>query len=64
MDRVLASRMGVEAVKALISGKFGVMVGIVNKDQILYTPLDKAAKHNLTVNRQLLDIATILSSVW
>lgn len=37
-DRVLASRLGVAAVRALIDGKGGCMVGEVNRE-IAYTPL-------------------------
>ena len=61
MDRVLASRLGVEAVNVLCSGKAGVMVGLVNKDQFLYTPFDKASKHHQEINKDLLQLVEVLS---
>jgi 6-phosphofructokinase 1 len=44
MDRVLASRFGVEAVNGLLEGKSDVMIGQINKD-IVFTPFAKAIKH-------------------
>src|ERR1019366_362133 len=49
MDRVNASRLGYEAVHALLQSKHGVMVGIVNKE-IAYTPFEKAVKHIQRLN--------------
>ncbi|MCB0643442.1 MAG: 6-phosphofructokinase [Phaeodactylibacter sp.] len=60
MERVLASRLGVAAVDALVSGRSGVMVGQINKD-IVYTPFEKAIKHHQRMNPMLLDIIEILS---
>lgn len=59
-DRVLASRLGMEAVKALRDGKKGVMVGQIHKD-IKYTPFAKACKHNQTISPVMLDMVKILS---
>ena len=61
MDRVLASRLGVEAVNALCNGKAGIMVGLINKDQFLYTPFDKASKHHQEINKDLLQLVEVLS---
>ena len=58
-DRVLASRLGVAAVEALISGRKGEMVGVMNH-KIAFTPFDHAIKHNKTLNQSLLDLAYIL----
>ncbi|WP_113651369.1 6-phosphofructokinase [Pedobacter namyangjuensis] len=44
MDRVLASRLGVAAVEALIAGKTDVMAGQVNKE-IVFTPFSQTIKH-------------------
>ncbi len=44
MDRVLASRLGVIAVEALLNGHSGEMVGQINRE-IVYTPFDHAIKH-------------------
>jgi 6-phosphofructokinase 1 len=60
MDRVLASTLGFEAVNALINGKSRVMVGQVNK-KIAFTPFSQAAKHHQEMNRQMLEMARILS---
>jgi 6-phosphofructokinase 1 len=60
MDRVLASRVGVAAVEALMSGHSNEMIGIVNND-ITYTPFENACKHNVDINANLLKIVEILS---
>jgi 6-phosphofructokinase 1 len=59
-DRVLASRLGLEAVKALMEGKKGVMVGQVHKD-VVFVPFEKAIKHNQRINPVLLEIVDMLS---
>lgn len=59
-DRVLASRMGVEAVEALISGKSNVMIGITNK-KLNHVALEIAIKQNPDIDRELLRIADIVS---
>lgn len=60
MDRVLASRLGVAAVEALLGGRKGEMVGVVN-NQIHYTPFGQAIKHIAEVNPNLLKLVEILS---
>lgn len=60
MDRVLASRLGMEAVKALLDGVSGVMIGQIHNN-IAYTPFEKATKHHLTVNPLLIDMVNILA---
>lgn len=60
MDRVLASRVGVAAVERLLAGLSGEMVGVVH-GEVTYTPLEKAVKHNVTINPQFLKIVEILS---
>ena len=60
MDRVLASRLGLEAVKALIDGVSGVMVGQVHNN-ISYTPFEKATKHHITVNPLLFEMVNLLA---
>lgn len=59
-DRVLASRLGLAAVEALISGKSGEMVGVVN-NQIKFTSYAQSIKHNVELNQNLLRLAEILS---
>jgi len=60
MDRVLASRLGVAAVEALLHGKKDVMVGVRYKD-ISYTPFGNAIKHHHKMSKDLLDLVKILA---
>lgn len=60
MDRVLASRLGVAAVEALLAGRKGEMIGIVH-GSIHYTSFDNAIKHIEEVNPDFLKIVQILS---
>ena len=53
--------MGYAAVLALLAGRRGEMVGVVNRE-IAYTPFEKAIKHHKDINRELLEMARILSS--
>ena len=59
-DRVLASRMGVHAVEALLAGNSNVMIGIKNQE-LVQVGLDVAIKQNPDINRNLLRIAEIVS---
>ncbi len=60
MERVRASRMGMEAVKALLAGKSDIMIGQVHTD-IIYTPFAHATKHHQEINPTLTQIVEILS---
>ncbi len=60
MERIRASRIGMECVRALKEGKSGIMVGIVHRD-IAYTPFEQAIKHHQQINPTLLEIVRILS---
>jgi 6-phosphofructokinase 1 len=60
MDRVLASRLGVAAVEALLAGSRNEMVGLVH-NEIAYTPFYKAIKHHIDINPNFLKIVEILS---
>ena len=51
-DRVIASRMGVAAVEAILSGKKAVMIGVSN-DKIVEVPLNKTVKMNKSVDKDL-----------
>ncbi|MCJ8211746.1 6-phosphofructokinase [Mucilaginibacter sp. RS28] len=59
-DRVLASRVGVAAVEALLKGHHNEMIGVIN-GEISYTPFESAIKHNTEINPALLKIVDILS---
>ncbi len=60
MDRVLASYLGYQAVLGLYKGKSHHMVGRIN-NEIVFTNLEKAIKHNNEIDRDLLNLARILS---
>jgi 6-phosphofructokinase 1 len=60
MDRVLASRVGVAAVEALLDGHRNEMIGLIHND-ISYTDFDHAIKHNTEINPNFLKIVEILS---
>jgi 6-phosphofructokinase 1 len=60
MDRVLASRVGVAAVEALLAGRRNEMVGLIH-NQIAYTAFENATKHFVDVNPDFLKIVEILS---
>lgn len=61
MDRYNASRIGFEAVKALLAGRKGEMLGIVN-GEIRYTPFEKAVKYKDTLEQEIIDMMYILAS--
>ena len=60
IDGVLASRLGVAAIKGLRSGESKVMVGMVN-NKILYTPIGEAIKTEKPLDSEEFRIAKILS---
>lgn len=59
-DRILASRLGVAAVDALIEGYHNVMIGIEN-DEIVYVPFRKAIKNDKPIKEELVQVLAELS---
>ncbi len=59
-DRILASRMGVAAIDALLDEQRSIMIGIVN-DEIVHVPFSKAIKDDKQVNPDKLGVLQILS---
>ena len=59
-DRIIASRMGVAAIDALMDEQRSIMIGIVN-DEIVHVPFTKAIKDDKPVNDSLLGVLHILS---
>lgn len=60
-DRFISTKMGVHAVKALLNGKSGIMIGIHN-EKIVHVPIEKAIKLNKTVDLdevQMIDILNV-----
>ena len=59
-DRIIASRMGVASIQALMEGQRNVMIGIEN-DKIVYVPFAKAIKNDKPIDRELVNVLRELS---
>jgi len=59
-DRVLASRLGVGAVDALLSGARGVMIGVAN-NKVVSVPFEEAIKGDNEIDLDLIRVADITS---
>ncbi|MEK6155402.1 6-phosphofructokinase [Flavobacteriaceae bacterium 3-367] len=60
-DRVLASRMGVRAVEALLEGKTNLMVGIQD-NKIILTPIAQAIKGHTKIDKELIRVSDIMTT--
>lgn len=60
-DRVLASRMGVKAVEALLEGKSNYMVGVKDTKLVL-TPIEEAIKAHTEIDMDLLRVSDIMTT--
>ncbi|MEP1150724.1 MAG: 6-phosphofructokinase [Balneola sp.] len=58
-DRVLASRLGASAIKTLMEGHTGIMVGIVN-NSLKITPLKVAVARKKDLDYSLIELARLL----
>ena len=59
-DRMLASKLGVAAVDALLQGKRNVMVGEI-KNELVFTPLGEVRKRTMEMNDSMIQLMNILS---
>ncbi len=59
-DRVLASRLGVLSVEALMEGRRNAMVGVRNR-KVKFTDFDQATKRNPQMDEELMRVADIIS---
>ena len=59
-DRILASRMGVAAIDALLDEQRSIMIGIVN-NEIVHVPFTKAIKDDKPLDENLMGVLHILS---
>ena len=59
-DRILASRMGIAAIQALLEDQRNIMVGLQD-DEIVYVPLSKAIKQKKDINAEKWAAMQILS---
>ena len=60
VDRILSSRLGVASIEALKEGQRNVMRGVKN-DQIVYVPISRAIKIDKPIDKELINVLTILS---
>ncbi|PQJ12335.1 6-phosphofructokinase [Flavipsychrobacter stenotrophus] len=60
-DRVLASKLGVAAIHALLNGEKNIMVGEIKGD-IVYTPLEIVTKRYLEIDLARIELINILST--
>jgi 6-phosphofructokinase 1 len=59
-DRILATSLGAAATELLVSGKHGVLVGII-KGEIVPTPLDEVVAKKKALDPKLLELAKVLA---
>lgn len=59
-DRILASRLGVGAIEALLEGQRNVMIGI-HDDEIVYVPFVQAIKDDKPLDKNLIRVLNELS---
>ena len=59
-DRVLASRMGVAAIQALIEHQRSIMIGI-KENEITYVPFKRAIKKERAISTELLEVLRVSS---
>lgn len=60
-DRLLASRLGVSAVDALLAGTHDAMAGVVN-GQVVHTPFEEAIGKSKSLNTELFRVLAILAT--
>ena len=59
-DRILASRMGVASIQALIENQRSVMIGI-RENEITYVPFKRAIKKERAISTELLEVLRVSS---
>lgn len=59
-DRILATRLGADAVSALVEGQFGVLIGY-QKSKVTRTPLGEVAGRTKPIDIELLELARVLA---
>ena len=59
-DRILASRLGVGAINAILDGQRNVMIGIRN-DEVVYVPFSSAVKSDKPLKKELITALEVLS---
>lgn len=59
-DRILASRMGIAAIQALMENQRNVMIGI-RENEIVYVPFKRAIKKDREISEEMLEVLRISS---
>jgi 6-phosphofructokinase 1 len=59
-DRILATRMGIASIQALLENQRNVMIGI-HENEIDYVPFIRAIKKQREINEELLEVLRISS---
>lgn len=60
LDRIIACRMGVASIDALMEGQRNVMIGLIN-DEIVYVPFSKVIKNVKPIDEDLMNLLHNLS---
>lgn len=60
-DRILASRLGIAAVRALMDGKSNIMVGVID-NKVVYTPFPRAISETKPINDELMSLVTVMNT--
>lgn len=63
LDRILASRMGVEAVEMLLAGKTDAMIGVL-QDKIIAVPIHDAIGKKNTIDKGKINVIQLLSHYY
>jgi 6-phosphofructokinase 1 len=58
-DRIMATRLGAEAVRQLLNGQYGQMIGWIESDFHL-TPLEEAVAYQKELDKELYELSTIM----
>lgn len=60
VDRVIATRMGVGAIEALLDDQKSIMIGIKN-EKVVHVPFSKAVKMNHSIDQDLIAILNVIN---
>lgn len=60
-DRILATKLGYEAIEAVLKGKKNIMVAL-KKNEICFIPLTQIKRHHLDINNDMLKMITALTN--
>ncbi|BBE31368.1 ATP-dependent 6-phosphofructokinase [Tepiditoga spiralis] len=59
-DRILASRMGYEAIKSIVEGEYGVMIAL-SRSNMIRVPIESVLSEKKELDMEILKLAKILS---